>query len=587
MANIDFGSGANTATGDTVRAALAKLQARIDALASAPPAAAPSVTVADVTASEASGSLPFVLTRSGTLTGVSVVGYSTASGSAASADYASTSGQITFAAGEASRAVSVPVNNNSTVDGSRTVLLNLTAVSNVTIARAQAVGTITDDDTASATPPLTILLVGSSTPERYGTEYSGPSNARVFKSGSGTNFAAAGTTGQGLTTLGNLLANVLNRDIRFITKGVSATTLSQWEAAGSSQRSSAITAAKAAGTVDAIISIVGFNDARFNEVASSDGHAAKLRSFFSKLRSELGQPNVPIFIGTSQNYTEGAATGEQQELWVRYAEMAVAADANNRLYAHSYDLAQSDGIHMANGQYTTHATRGSKAILALVQGTTYNPADAGPTPPSAAGPVSGGGSEPSSNTARIDFASTLTVTGFTPTGWNRYAAAASETAGAETATYTLSTINNIAGVATGWSLANTTGLQGGSTSGATTGANTGVYPDNVLQTYHFNGDDAGTSNLGAAIASTTYRLSGLNPAKTYTLRFLGNRSGADRTTEYKAGGQSVTLNTNSNTANTVQIAGLVPNASGQIDFSFGRFGSSTFGYLNALEIIQS
>ncbi len=159
MANIDFGSGPNTPTGDTVRAALIKLQARIDALASAPPAAAPSVSVNDVTVNENNGTLVFTVTRSGNLASASTVNYTTANGTAtAGADYTATSGTLTFAANETTKQVAVTILDDSSVEGSESVLLNLSGGSNVTISDAQGVGSITDNDVAAPTGVPGIIM---------------------------------------------------------------------------------------------------------------------------------------------------------------------------------------------------------------------------------------------------------------------------------------------------------------------------------------------------------------------------------------------------------------------------------------------
>lgn len=95
------------------------------------------------------------VTRSQTL-GSATVDYATADGSAtAGSDYTATSGTLTFAEGEASKQISIPVTNDSAVEGPETLQLTL---SNPKGGRASlgtpaaATVTIADDDT-NATPP--------------------------------------------------------------------------------------------------------------------------------------------------------------------------------------------------------------------------------------------------------------------------------------------------------------------------------------------------------------------------------------------------------------------------------------------------
>ncbi|MFT3846783.1 MAG: fibronectin type III domain-containing protein [Lacibacter sp.] len=118
------------------------------------------------------------------------------------------------------------------------------------------------------------------------------------------------------------------------------------------------------------------------------------------------------------------------------------------------------------------------------------------------------------------------------------------------------------------------------TLGATTGNNTGVYPDNVMQTFYYT-DQSTVRRI---------RITGLSTSATarYNLIFFASRGGVadDRSTVYSYGGQSVSLNAASNTTNTVQLNGLVPNAAGEIEFTAQKASTSPYGYINAL-VIQS
>ncbi len=116
--------------------------------------------------------------------------------------------------------------------------------------------------------------------------------------------------------------------------------------------------------------------------------------------------------------------------------------------------------------------------------------------------------------------------------------------------------------------------------GASTGNNSGVYPDDVMRTAYF-------TNTATA---KRIRITGLSTAANvkYNLLFFASRGGVNdnRITHYSYAGQTVSLNAASNTANTVQIQGVVPNASGEIEFTATKDAAAAFAYINAL-VIQS
>ncbi|WP_121119116.1 SGNH/GDSL hydrolase family protein [Croceibacterium ferulae] len=218
--------------------------------------------------------------------------------------------------------------------------------------------------------PYTVMLLGSSTPERYFTEYTGPANANVQRSTNGSSFTAMGTMGAGAATLGDVIQKGRGGTVRLIGRGVGGSTLADWEASGSTQRSGAVAAA-IAGNVDALLVIVGYNDATNSLIASKDAHKAKLRSLISKLRAEIGKSDLPIFLGMSQfRYASGYQAVDQQHDWLHEAEYEVATtDANVYFAAHAYDLAQvSDGVHQAEASYPIHATRIGRNILRQLDG---------------------------------------------------------------------------------------------------------------------------------------------------------------------------------------------------------------------------
>ena len=119
----------------------------------------PAISIADVAVNEGNAgvtSAVLTLTLSATSTSSVTVNYATAPGTAtAGTDYTTTSGTATFAAGTTTTTITVPILGDITVEPTETVLVNLTAPVNATIADAQGVVTITNDD-AAALPAISI-----------------------------------------------------------------------------------------------------------------------------------------------------------------------------------------------------------------------------------------------------------------------------------------------------------------------------------------------------------------------------------------------------------------------------------------------
>jgi len=112
----------------------------------------PSITVNDVTVVEGNSgttNAAFVVSLSSASSLTVTVNYASADNTAtAPADYTITSGILSFAAGQTSKTVNVPVVGDTIDETNETFRLNLSGATNATIADAQGIGTITDDDTA-------------------------------------------------------------------------------------------------------------------------------------------------------------------------------------------------------------------------------------------------------------------------------------------------------------------------------------------------------------------------------------------------------------------------------------------------------
>lgn len=124
------------------------------------------------------------------------------------------------------------------------------------------------------------------------------------------------------------------------------------------------------------------------------------------------------------------------------------------------------------------------------------------------------------------------------------------------------------------------------TAGTTTGNNSGIVPDIVLKSFWFN-YSLGYNNVDNLL------ITGLNPAKTYTLKFVAARSAGQVPplygNWYVNGGAAITQNAYLNTSNQSVINNVVPDANGKIRIGVYRHADgATYGalsFLNAL-IVQ-
>lgn len=116
-------------------------------------AALPTIAIADASRSEGAAgtsNLGFTVTLSKASSTSVTVNYATSNGTAtAGTDYVSSSGTVTFAAGQMTKTVNVAVNGDATVESDETFTVMLSAPSGATISRAAAIGTIVNDDTAT------------------------------------------------------------------------------------------------------------------------------------------------------------------------------------------------------------------------------------------------------------------------------------------------------------------------------------------------------------------------------------------------------------------------------------------------------
>jgi hypothetical protein len=113
-----------------------------------------SISVDDVTRAEANGPATFAVSLAKASGKVVTVAYATADGSAvAGNDYSARSGTLVFLAGDTSKSVSVPLVDDDIAEGEETFAVTLSSAVNASLADAEGVGTIVDDDTDQTPPP--------------------------------------------------------------------------------------------------------------------------------------------------------------------------------------------------------------------------------------------------------------------------------------------------------------------------------------------------------------------------------------------------------------------------------------------------
>ncbi|MEM7531993.1 MAG: right-handed parallel beta-helix repeat-containing protein [Chloroflexota bacterium] len=172
--SADGPSGQFTGAGDSVGPNIDYSNYRTTAILGCPTVGtstftAPSLSINNVTANEDAGALLFTVSLSKRSANITSVSYRTENVTAhAGTSFDSTSGTLTFAAGETQKTISVPIHDLAVAQGNRTMHLVLSGSSNASIADDKGVGTILDtDEPATATP--TVSPTPTSTPTSTST----------------------------------------------------------------------------------------------------------------------------------------------------------------------------------------------------------------------------------------------------------------------------------------------------------------------------------------------------------------------------------------------------------------------------------
>ena len=208
---------------------------------------APSLSITDVTVTEGntgSANAVFTVSLSAASGQTVTANYATANGTATATDYTAGSGTLTFAAGVTSQTITVGVLGDVLDEANETFVVNLTVPVNATVADAQGVGTITDDDgapslsitdvtvtegnTGSANAVFTVSLSaasGQTVTVNYATANGTGTAPQDYTTGSGTLTFAAGVTSQTISVAvaGDLLDEVNETFVVNLTVPVNAT----------------------------------------------------------------------------------------------------------------------------------------------------------------------------------------------------------------------------------------------------------------------------------------------------------------------------------------------------------------------------
>ena len=167
----------------------------------------PTLSINDITVNEAAGTATFTVTLSATSSQTITVDYNTTSTTAqVGADFTNTPGTLTFAPGDLTKTITVPIINDNLYEVTETFKVNLVNPINASISDNLGVGTITDNDTptfsvsnvsvSDQTNGFAQFIVSLSNPSSVGTVFSLAlaSSGASPATGLGVDYGAVGAT---------------------------------------------------------------------------------------------------------------------------------------------------------------------------------------------------------------------------------------------------------------------------------------------------------------------------------------------------------------------------------------------------------
>lgn len=191
------------------------------------------LSAATYTVGEAGGTVTVTVTRSGGSTGTVGVSYATANGTAtAGVDYTATSGTLTFAGGETSKAITIPILEDSAVEANETLTVTLSnPTGGVTLGTpSSATVTITDNDTGSGGGVLELSEAETTADEGDGTATVTVTRSNGSTGAVGISYATANgtaTAGADYTATSGTLAFADGETSKTITVSILEDTLSE------------------------------------------------------------------------------------------------------------------------------------------------------------------------------------------------------------------------------------------------------------------------------------------------------------------------------------------------------------------------
>ncbi|WP_040727020.1 immunoglobulin-like domain-containing protein [Thiomicrorhabdus sp. Kp2] len=130
----------------------------------------PSLSINDVSVNEDEGSMTFTVTLSNPSASTVTVDYVSSNGTAtASLDYTAVTGDLTFAPGELTKTITVPVTDDFIAEGSETLDIILSNPVNATITDGTGLGIISDEPIPGAPDTISVSLSGDTTVTEGGT----------------------------------------------------------------------------------------------------------------------------------------------------------------------------------------------------------------------------------------------------------------------------------------------------------------------------------------------------------------------------------------------------------------------------------
>ncbi|WP_200922252.1 SGNH/GDSL hydrolase family protein [Sphingomonas sp. Leaf23] len=171
-------------------------------------------------------------------------------------------------------------------------------------------------------------------------------------------------------TAGALIHAATGRPVRFVGGGIGGTTLAAWASSESPQRAALVAKIKLLDRVDCALIQLGRNDAGARIIKNTETQVDLYKSLVSAIRKETGYPQLPVFIGTSQDVRAGDIVQIQQLGWQRTAELLLVRDDSTvKIGFSTYDLATFDGLHQTEQSQITSGTRFGKRIISYLNNT--------------------------------------------------------------------------------------------------------------------------------------------------------------------------------------------------------------------------